>query len=257
MMDENDYSDNDNVDIAEDLHNDEDVEANIEEDVEANIEEDVEANIEEDVEANIEEDDEEVEEDNVDNNDEDDEDEYVKNETIKPKHKNKIKNNKVNIIYTSDGLSENNYHKSNVANEELVRAECCHNYFKKHAYIHQTQYKLGIQGINMCIHCFISLNIHKFAECKNLTGAEEECLKYYINTFTKNHSSELCNKIRLHGKCLLCEAKIGIKHKIFTPQESIEYIESNFGTSNDSKSVTVSDVVLIDAISNNSHIIVL
>lgn len=161
------------------------------------------------------------------------------------------------VKYTSDGLNESDYRKSNVAHEDLVKAECCHNYFKADAYTHQTQYKLSIQGINMCIHCYICMNLHKFAECNNLTKAEEDCLRFYIEKFTDDHASESCTKNKIYGKCLLCESMVGIKPKICKKNDSIEVVESKHGSSNDFNGITTTDIVLINRPTASDYILVL
>ena len=161
------------------------------------------------------------------------------------------------IKYTSDGLSEIAYRNSEVAWDNLIKAECCHNYFKGNMYTHQTQYKLSIPGINMCIHCYISFNLHKFAECINLSKTEEDCLRYYIDNFTDDHNSEICNRLKIHGKCLLCESKIGIKPKICKKNNAFEVVELNHGTSSDPNNVTTTDIVLIGKTDVSDFVLVL
>lgn len=161
------------------------------------------------------------------------------------------------VKYKSDGLNDNDYRRSDVAHEDLVKAECCHNYFKAEAYAHQTQFKLSIQGINMCIHCFISFNLHKFADCNNLTKTEEDCLRYYIEKFTDDHASETCTRNKVYGKCLLCESKVGIKPKIFKKLDAFEVVESNHGSSNDPNNITTTDIVLINKTDATDFVLVL
>jgi len=156
------------------------------------------------------------------------------------------------IKYTHDGLNESDYRRSDVAHENLIRAECCQNYFKVDAYVHQRQYKLGIQGINTCIHCHISFNLHKFAECKDLTQTEEDCLQHYIEKFTDEHGSDICTRTKNYGKCLLCESKIGILPKICRKHDStVEVIES------DLNSVITTDILMINRTNGSDYVLVL
>lgn len=162
----------------------------------------------------------------------------------------------VKVKYTTDGLNETDYRRSDVAHEDLVKAECCHIYFKPEAYVHQTQYKLSVQGINMCIHCYIGFNLHKFGKCDGLTKQEEDCLRYYIEKFTNDHCLNTCNKSKIYGKCMLCESKIGIKPKVCKKNDVLEVVESNFGMSGQ-PTVTTADIVLINKSSTSEFVLVL
>jgi hypothetical protein len=122
------------------------------------------------------------------------------------------------IKYTSDGLSYDNYCKSNVSKRNLKRAECCQKYYTNDGYIHQTEYNLKVEGIQTCIHCYIGYDVQRYADCVDLTNSEEECLKYYISNFTKEHRTIDCNNKTMYGRCLLCEALNGIFPKIVATQ---------------------------------------
>jgi len=151
------------------------------------------------------------------------------------------------MSYTTDGILPEKYNKHNCEHKNLHQADCCQRYFNKDAYSHQTLYKLSIPGINTCIHCFIGFDVQKYAECDNLTQSEVECLKYYIENFTASHNSEFCSRIKQYGKCLLCESVIGIKPKILrTIDDTSEYVETSLGTSDDPRSIIISDIILID-----------
>lgn len=112
--------------------------------------------------------------------------------------------------YISDGLNENDYKQSNVANNNLVKSDCCFKFFTKEGYMHQTKYGLKIQGMDTCIHCYVSFNSHKFIECLDMTQQDEECLRYYINTFTEEHQTMKCTRTSYGGQCVLCNAIRGI-----------------------------------------------
>ncbi len=141
----------------------------------------------------------------------------------KKKPNKKINKYKTLIKYTSDGLPSQKYEKSDVKNDKLVRAECCYNYYKSDAYTHQTKYNLEITGMIVCIHCYFSFNIHKFPECTDLSKNEEECLKFYIDNFTKDHDTVTCQRIKTYNKCILCESKVGIVPKIIDKNEENIY----------------------------------
>jgi len=116
----------------------------------------------------------------------------------------------------SDGLVEKDYNNIDVQTKlKYTRCECCQNYFKSEGYRHQMVYGLEIQEMIVCIHCFFSFNIIQFTECKNLTKKEDECLRYYIDNFTKSHKSDRCCRITSYGRCLLCEAHNGTFPPIF------------------------------------------
>jgi hypothetical protein len=143
---------------------------------------------------------------------------------IKTGNKGKVMHDNKNCIkYTSDGLSESDYRKSDVRNDKLVQGECCHVYYTAAGYVHQTQYNLGIKGMNVCIHCFFAFNIDKFTACKDLTENEEACLRHYIDNFTKQHKIKECTRIKHYNKCLLCEAGLNILPPIYRPKEPEQY----------------------------------
>ena len=93
--------------------------------------------------------------------------------------------------------------------------ESCNKYYGESGYAHKLNFNLDIAGVTICIHCYISLSGNKFVECTDLTQNEEACLRFYIETFTDSHKSEGCQRIKSYGKCLLCEAKIGLKPPMF------------------------------------------
>lgn len=111
-------------------------------------------------------------------------------------------------VYTSDGLTENEYNNSDVAGVGLKRSECCHRYYKENAYKHDTEFKLGIEGMATCIHCFFNLNSYKLKnDCFDMTDVEKTCLEFYINDFTENHNTEECKSRTSFGECILCDAQ--------------------------------------------------
>lgn len=114
------------------------------------------------------------------------------------------------IKYISDGLNENDYKISNVANNNLVKSHCCGKFFTPAAYMHQTKYGLKIQDMITCIHCYIDFNSYKFIDCLDMTTQDEECLKYYINTFTEEHQTMKCTRTGPGSHCVLCNAIRGI-----------------------------------------------
>lgn len=116
---------------------------------------------------------------------------------------------KKHIKYTSDGLSENEYQRSDVINDNLMQSECCGKYFKYNAYMHQTKYKLSVVGMHTCIHCFHVFNNHKYEICKDVSENELNCLKYYLNNFTNEHDVKKCITCT-YTKCFLCDSKNGI-----------------------------------------------
>jgi hypothetical protein len=185
----------------------------------------------------------------TDNEDEDVEAEDIM-ENFKPAKKAKNLNKFFKYVYTSDGLPRNEYKKSDCANQNLTQVECCQNYFKKDALAHKTEYNLEIQGIETCIHCYISFNSQKFADCKDLTPDEAECLKYYIENFTKTHNPTKCSRSKYNSKCFLCEALLGRKPKICTSVSDVEIVDTVIDNSSDKFSkdtkFVLSDVILID-----------
>lgn len=159
----------------------------------------------------------------------------------KPKLNKASKNNGL-LKYTTDGLSESDYNKSDVCNQGgCVKSECCGFYFNADGYTHQTKYYFGIEGMNICIHCYFSFNIEKYTKCVNLNEQEIECLKYYIDNFTEQHNSIKCNRIKSYKKCLLCESKIGIKPVVCRDQND-EDTDLNDLSMNDETNILISDV---------------
>ena len=118
--------------------------------------------------------------------------------------------NKQSVKYISDGLTENDYKMSNVANDGLVRSECCLRFFTKDGYMHQTKYGLKIPGMNTCIHCYISFNSNKFVDGYDMTPQDEDCLRYYVNTFVDDHQTTKCTKTGYGGQCILCNSIRGV-----------------------------------------------
>ena len=114
-----------------------------------------------------------------------------------------------------DGLSQREYDRLKNDKKEYKLSDCCQKYFNNEGYIHQNKFDLSIQDMTICIHCYISYSIKRFAECKDLTKNETDCLRYYIDNFAEKHNVEACQRIANYGKCLLCEAKIGIKPPIY------------------------------------------
>ena len=156
------------------------------------------------------------------------------------------------VKYTSDGLSDTEYFISNVVNQYLTKAECCQYFFKPDAYAHQTLFKLSIQGMNTCIHCYISYNLHKFTDCKKLSKIEDDCLWYYIDNFTDEHDLKTCTRKNNYGKCLLCESKVGIKPKQINNDNTLDVVELKHGSlTDDLINITTTDIVLIG--NNNSR----
>lgn len=129
------------------------------------------------------------------------------------------------VIYTTDGLSEYDYRKSNVRDEKLVRSECCYNYFKSDGYEHKKKFGLDVPGLNVCIHCYFCFNIHKYGNppLTELNENETKCLQYYIKKYTPEHKTNGCAKNMHYGKCLLCEAKA----QLVAEAEQQKALESN------------------------------
>jgi len=116
-------------------------------------------------------------------------------------------------IYTTDGLGEKSYNRSDVKRQgkKVSMCEGCSRYYKDEAYIHKNRYYLGIEGVNICIHCYFSFTITKYVNNIDLTMNNKECIKYYIDYFTRQHNTEECIRMKLLNKCLLCDSKNGIK----------------------------------------------
>jgi hypothetical protein len=112
------------------------------------------------------------------------------------------------ICSYSDGLKPEDVGKVN-PNIKLVRADCCQKYFAPEGYKHQTEFGLQIQGITTCIHCYIDFNSNKFVDCVGMTQKDKECLRYYIDNFTKDHQTSTCLRGKHGGKCILCNALKG------------------------------------------------
>jgi len=171
---------------------------------------------------------------NDDTDDEDEEEEYPRPVV------NRIK-------YISDGLNENDYKQSNVVNNGLVKSDCCFKFFTKEGYMHQTKYGLKIQGINTCIHCYVSFNSHKFIECLDMIQQEEECLRYYINTFTEEHQAIKCTRTSYGGQCVLCNAIRGIYPPLIRKDKEKEMnllIKDDTNSNNDFDNVLIFDKTL-------------
>lgn len=185
--------------------------------------------------------------------DEDEEDEYDKNY-----------NDGTSSIYL-DGLAGDDYRKLDGRERKFfTQSDCCQRYFEAEAFIHKTLYNLEIPGINTCIHCYISFNPQKFFENKtndfdkDLSVGEKECLKYYIENFSKNHDQTKCTRILSGLKCLLCEARLGIKHHICKTNDDFEVIETiinngrtcdatnSYTFSDSSNNFVISDIMVIN-----------
>lgn len=115
------------------------------------------------------------------------------------------------IEYTSDGLNETDYKHSDIKDkkEKVIRCEGCHNYFLVDGYIHNTKYKLGVDDLIICIHCYFSFNVTKYIEGKNITENEKKCLKHYVDYYTHEHNSSKCDRQKSYNICLLCMSKTG------------------------------------------------
>jgi len=118
-----------------------------------------------------------------------------------------------------DGLSQREYDKLKQRTEYKL-SDCCQRYYTNIGYVHQNKFNLSIQDMTICIHCYISYSIKRFTECKDLSKNETECLRYYIDNFTDKHDAESCQRVSNYGKCLLCEAKLGIKPSIYKDDET-------------------------------------
>lgn len=172
----------------------------------------------------------------IDDDDDDDEDE----EDYPRPNVNRIK-------YITDGLNENDYKQSDVANNGLVRSDCCFKFFTKEGYIHQTKYGLKIQGMNTCIHCYVSFNSHKFIECLDMTQQDEECLRYYINTFTEEHQTMKCTRTSYGGQCVLCNAIRGIYPPLIRKDMDKEmnlFVKNDTHSNNDFDNILIFDKAL-------------
>lgn len=134
---------------------------------------------------------------------EEEDDEDGSEESIGEKPKKTVK-------YISDGLNENDYKMSNVATNNLVRSDCCNKFFTPDGYMHQTKYGLKVIGMITCIHCYISFNSYKFVDCHDMTPQDEECLRYYVNTFVEDHQTMKCTRTGFGGQCILCNAIRGV-----------------------------------------------
>lgn len=146
---------------------------------------------------------------NSDNNyDENNYDEDLEDEEEEEEPENNMMSNK----YTTDGLPEEIYKKSEVRWEKpkLVRAECCQKYFRSNAYDHGTKFGLNVDGINTCIHCYFGFNVYKYEDITKLTDSEKKCLNFYTENFAKQHDNSNCDNLTQFNKCFLCETQSGV-----------------------------------------------
>ena len=60
-----------------------------------------------------------------------------------------------------------------------------------------------------------SYNLHRYVQCSGLLKEEEDCLRHYIDNYTADHNTINCLMLKMNGRCLLCDSKIGIKPSIF------------------------------------------
>jgi hypothetical protein len=162
-----------------------------------------------------------------------------------------------NIVkYIHDGLTDNEYRQSNVANNNLVKSDCCQKFFTQEGYMHQTKYGLKLQGMNTCIHCYITFNSHKFIDGQDMTQEEKDCLRYYVNTFTEDHQTMKCLRTNYGGKCVLCNTIRGVHPPlIIKDMENSEKLQiDNNGTYGDNlfdnvrivdKSVTINNTPFV------------
>lgn len=135
-----------------------------------------------------------------------DDDDYTEEEEEYTEEEEDLVHAQGRVMYTHDGLTEDEYKRSNVYKDtHIKRSECCHLYYKEDCYAHKKKYGLGIQGIMTCIHCYICFNSHKFASGLDLTPMERDCLKYYVENFSKGHKIGSCNRIKIVGSCILCQ----------------------------------------------------
>jgi len=127
-------------------------------------------------------------------------------------------------IYTTDGLDEQSYNCSDVKEQKTKISICegCRRYFKDEAYEHKNRYNLGIEGVNICIHCYFSFNITKYVNNINLTIDNKKCIKYYIKYFTQQHNTNTCIRMKVLNKCLLCDIKNGLTLS-YTIEDKIVY----------------------------------
>ena len=94
----------------------------------------------------------EPENDDVEREYNDDDDDYSDDEKYdKPAKKNTRSN--VNVKYSTDGWSREQYNGSN-KEEEIFISECCGKYYRHDAAKHTNSYGLAIEGIKTCIHCY-------------------------------------------------------------------------------------------------------
>lgn len=148
------------------------------------------------------------------------------------------------IKYTTDGLTRQEYKGSKYTGrtgKKLIQSECCHRFYKNNAFEHKNTYGLEIDGIETCIHCYISFNSKKFIDRTDLTEGEEDCLEYYIKNFTKEHSSIECTRNANGEKCVLCNEKEKLNKSAIVCETDIT---SSFGSaekpSPESKKILVS-----------------
>jgi len=158
--------------------------------------------------------------------------------------------NNSNIKYTTDGLSEQEYQSSTFQNENLEKSECCGKYFRKEGYEHFKKYNLIIQGVKTCIHCYISFCGYKFIDTSSkekLSKSEIECLSFYLKNFVTDHDTSKCLRTSYGGKCLLCDASLGIYPSIV--ENELQQNEPNSTTIQTMISmgdIAVNDIIAIE-----------
>lgn len=149
--------------------------------------------------------------------------------------------------YTSDGLTDNEYSRSNMTNEGLEKSECCGRFFKKNGYEHR-KYGLSIPGVKTCIHCYISINTYKFVDLNSnekLTKPEEDCLRFYIKNFVTEHNTNKCMRTQHGGRCLLCNATLGI-YPPFIANEMLPKIETHHTSTITMSELAINDIIVVE-----------
>jgi len=158
-------------------------------------------------------------------------------------------NENINVIIKKKKKIEVDEDEDDNDNENGTLCESCNKYYGDSGYVHKLNFNLDITGVTICIHCYISLSGNKFVECTDLSKDEEACLRFYIEKFTDSHKSEGCQRLKSYGKCILCEAKIGLKPPIFkeniVPQDKPNQLELD------------KDVILVNKDDQSDYVLIL
>lgn len=129
--------------------------------------------------------------------------EYQHQQVNQNKFTKNIQTTEKSSFVSLDGVKDNNNNKS------LKQPVCCYKYFDDRAFEHVKK-GLIVEGLDTCIHCYISFNMHKYGKDENLTKPEEECLDYYINTCLADHNTKECTRVIAGFECILCNVSQGI-----------------------------------------------